>query len=183
MKEKYEELLLSTKRENIDKLLEYLNNETDFFKAPASSRFHLAKEGGLLEHSMNVYKRLYMLNKLEETKMPDDSMIISALLHDVCKVNFYVEDFRNVKNDNGVWEKVPCYKIDDKDPYGHGEKSVRMIEKFIKLTDDEAYAIRWHMGPFSGESDWQYLDKVYVKSRLSLLMHQADVYASKAMEE
>ena len=120
----------SIKRDGADKLLDYLSNRSDFFTAPASTRFHSSYDGGLAQHSINVYrclvdylsrervKELYKLSYSEET------VAIVALLHDICKTDVYVKDFRNVKNDQGVWEKVPCYKFEDKLPYGHGEKSV-----------------------------------------------------------
>ena len=136
-------------REGADKLLEYLlSDKSDFFTAPASTRFHGSYEGGLLEHSLNVYhclkdylsreraKTVYGMNYSEET------VAVSALLHDICKVNFYKVDYRNAKNDKGVWEKVPYYAIDDRLPYGHGEKSVYIITGFMKLSREEAFAIR-----------------------------------------
>ncbi|MFV0275184.1 MAG: HD domain-containing protein [Bacilli bacterium] len=183
MKEKYINLLKSTKRENIESLISYLENETDFFKAPASSRFHGNYEGGLLEHSLNVYTRLSLLNKIEEKKLSEESIIISSLLHDICKVNMYVVELRNTKNECGEWIKVPFFKAFDKSPYGHGEKSVREIEKFIKISEEEAYAIRWHMGAFEGERFYNLIDSVYTSNLLALLLHHADVYASKRMEK
>lgn len=142
------------KRDGADNFLNYLL-KTDFFTAPASTRFHGSHEGGLLEHSLNVYhclkdyleryrtKQLYRMNYSEET------IALCALLHDVCKVNFYKTDYRNAKNERGEWEKVPYYTIDDTLPYGHGEKSVYIISGFMRLTREEAFAIRYHMG-FSG---------------------------------
>ena len=138
MKEEFINLLKQIDREGMDKLIEFLER-TDFFEAPASTRFHGCFKGGLLEHSMKVYEIL-------KTKTEDsDSVKIIALLHDVCKANFYKVDYRNAKNEQGVWEKVPYYTVDDTIPYGHGEKSVMMISEFIKLTPEERYAIRWHM--------------------------------------
>ena len=136
------------KRDGAEKLLDYLTNRCDFFTAPASTRFHSAYEGGLAQHSLNVYyclkdylerervKNTYKLNFSEET------VAIVALLHDICKTDVYVKDFRNVKNEQGQWEKVPTYRYEDKLPYGHGEKSVYMISGFMRLTRDEAMAIR-----------------------------------------
>ena len=138
MKEEFLKILRTVNREGIEDLIKFLES-TDFFTAPASTRFHGNYEGGLVEHSMKVYEIL-------KTKVEDnDSTKIVALLHDICKTNFYKTDFRNVKN-NGVWEQVPYYTIEDTIPYGHGEKSVMMISEFIKLTPEEKYAIRWHMG-------------------------------------
>ena len=127
MVKEFEKLLLSTKREGMDRLLEFIR-KSDFYKAPASTRFHSCHEGGLLEHSLNVYKCLKekrsntIWNEYLE-KIPEESLIISALLHDLCKTYFYVVDYRNKKNDAGVWEKVPYYTVIDKIPYVHGEKS------------------------------------------------------------
>ena len=144
------------KRPGADKLLDYLTNKCDFFTAPSSTRFHGAYEGGLVQHSVNVYhclkdylarqrvKDMYGMNYSEET------IAIVALLHDLCKVNFYTVDYRNAKNADGVWEKVPYYTISDSMPYGHGEKSVYIVSGYFygenRLTREEAFAIRYHMG-------------------------------------
>ena len=137
------------KREGADKLLEFLE-DSDFFTAPASTRYHGSHPGGLVEHSINVYECLcdYMarprVKELYGMNYSEESIAIVSLLHDICKTNFYVETTRNVKED-GVWKTVPYYSIDDKLPYGHGEKSVYMVSAYIKLTRDEAFAIRYHM--------------------------------------
>ena len=116
--------------------IKFMEESTDFFTAPASTRFHGDHEGGLLEHSLKVYEILN--EKLKHTpiemNIPDDTIKIAALLHDICKVNFYKVSYRNAKNELGVWEKVPYYTIEDTIPYGHGEKSVMMITEYIKLT-------------------------------------------------
>ena len=147
VKEEFLMLLKSINREGMDELINFIER-SDFFKAPASTRFHGSYEGGLLEHSLNVYKILSekVKNCPIELNVSQDSIIIMSLLHDICKANFYKVDYRNAKNDLGVWEKVPYYTIDDTIPYGHGEKSVMMISEYIKLTVEEKYAIRWHMG-------------------------------------
>ena len=135
MKEEFIKLLQEIPREGMDKLIEFLK-ASDFFEAPASTRFHGAFRGGLLAHSMKVYEIL-------KTKTPDsDSVRIIALLHDICKANYYKTDYRNAKNELGMWEKVPYYTVEDTIPYGHGEKSVMMLSEFIKLTNEEKYAIR-----------------------------------------
>ena len=128
MKEEFIELLRSTKREGIEDLINFIE-KTDFYTAPASTRFHGSYECGLLEHSMKVYEILKYKTKNNVMNMEwqDDTIIISALLHDICKVNFYKVDYRNAKNERGEWEKVPYYTIDDTIPYGHGEKSVMML--------------------------------------------------------
>ena len=137
------------KRDGADKLLEYLQS-TDFFTAPASSRFHNDFDGGLCDHSINVYYRLKKLIDAEDSlynKYSDETIAIIGLLHDLCKINFYVKDYKKV-NEGGVWLTKPYYKIDEVYPYGHGEKSVYIINKYMKLTDIEALAINWHMGPY-----------------------------------
>jgi len=127
-------------------LLKWLNG-TDFFVAPASAKFHCAKECGLVEHSVRVYEVLR--EKHFEKNEDEESFAICALLHDICKINFYKISSRNVKNETtGIWEKIPFFSIDDSFPYGHGEKSVFLIERFIRLKPCEAMSIRWHMGGF-----------------------------------
>ena len=170
MKEEFIELLNTIDRDGIDKLIEFLEN-SDFFEAPASTRYHGNWEGGLLEHSMKVYEILK--TKTEDT----DSVKIIALLHDICKVNFYKADFRNVKKD-GVWEQVPYYTVDDTIPYGHGEKSVMMISEFIKLTPEEKYAIRWHMGFTEAKEVYGTIGIAYKKYPIALLTHEADLEAT-----
>ena len=149
------------KRDGADKLLDFLlSSSSDFFTAPASTRFHGNYEGGLLEHSLNVYDCLCDIMKRPRIKevygieYSEESIAIAALLHDLCKINFYNVAFRNVKNDMGKWESVPFYTIDDSLPYGHGEKSVYIISGYMRLTRDEAFAIRYHMG-FSADKDNQ----------------------------
>ena len=170
MKEEFLNLLRSINREGMEDLIKFIEN-TDFFKAPASTRFHGNFEGGLLEHSMKVYEIL-------KTKTQDsDSVKIVALLHDVCKTNFYKTDYRNVKN-NGVWEQVPYYTVEDNIPYGHGEKSVMMVSEFIKLTPEEKYAIRWHMGFTEPKELYGTLGQAYKKYPLALLTFEADLEAT-----
>ena len=170
MKEEFISLLKSTNREGMDNLLSFLE-KSDFYTAPASTRFHGDYEGGLLEHSMKVYEIL-------KTKVEDnDSTKIVALLHDICKTNFYKTDFRNVKN-NGIWEQVPYYTIEDTIPYGHGEKSVMMISEFIKLTPEEKYAIRWHMGFTEPKELYGTIGQAYKKYPLALYTHEADLEAT-----
>ena len=171
MKEEFIALLKQVNREGIDNLIDFLNR-TDFFEAPASTRFHGCFKGGLLEHSMKVYEIL-------KTKTEDnDSVKIIALLHDVCKANFYKVDYRNAKNEQGVWEKVPYYTVDDTIPYGHGEKSVMMISEFIKLTPEERYAIRWHMGFTEPKELYTTIGQTYKKYPIALLVHEADLEAT-----
>ena len=147
----YKERFVSIYNEKISRagskeLLDWISS-TDFFVAPASTKFHGAKDSGLVEHSVKVYEVLR--EKHFDSYDDEESFAICALLHDLCKIKFYKKSFRNVKNDStGVWEKVPCYTFDDSFPYGHGEKSVFLIERFMRLKPAEAMAIRWHMGGF-----------------------------------
>lgn len=174
-------------REGADKLLEFLER-SDFFTAPASTRFHGAYEGGLLRHSLNVYECLVEYLARERVKekyelnVSEETAAIVALLHDICKVNFYTVSMRNSKNEQtGQWEKVPYYAIDDKLPYGHGEKSVYMISGFMRLTRDEAMAIRWHMG-FSGIEDKNTIGKALEMYPLAFALSVADMEASYFLE-
>lgn len=174
MKEKMLELLKSINREGIDKLISFLE-KTDFFEAPASTRFHGSYAGGLVEHSIKVYEILCDKVRNSEYEFDPDTLKISALLHDICKLNYYKVDYRNAKNSLGVWEKVPYYTIDDTIPYGHGEKSVMMLSEYIKLTVEEKYCIRWHMGFTEPKELYNTLGQAYKKYPLALLTHEADL--------
>lgn len=179
MKEKFIELLRSTNREGIEDLIAFLD-KTDFFTAPASTRFHGSFEGGLLEHSLNVYEILDYKVKhcVIDMNVSEDTIKLVALLHDICKLNFYKVDYRNAKNALGEWEKVPYYTIDDTIPYGHGEKSVMMISEYIKLTPEEKYSIRWHMGYTEPKELYNTIGSAYKKYPLALLTHEADLEAT-----
>ena len=176
------------KREGADKLLEWLCDKSDFFEAPASSKYHNAFEGGLCAHSLNVARRLKLLVDTEKklcpdkesvTHITDESVIICGLLHDVCKANFYKVDFRNKKED-GEWVRVPYYTIDEELPYGHGEKSVYIINGYMRLTREEALAINWHMGGYDVRvkgGDYS-ISSALEKYPLAVLTHIADIQAS-----
>ncbi len=175
------------KRDGADKLLEYLSGRCDFFTAPASTKYHCCYEGGLAQHSLNVYHCLKAYLERERVKelyklsYSGESIAITALLHDMCKIDTYVSDFRNVKNDQGVWEKVPTYRFEDKLPYGHGEKSVYMISGFMRLTREEAMAIRWHMG-FSGSEDTNLVSRALESYPLAFALSVADMEATFLLE-
>ncbi len=175
-------------REGAEKLLDYLlSPQSDFFTAPASTRFHGSYEGGLLEHSLNVYyclkdylnrprvKESYNLN------YTDESIAIVSLLHDLCKVNCYEKGVRNVKDKAGVWQQVPTYEYADDMPYGHGEKSVYIISGFMKLTREEAFAIRYHMG-FSGTEPQNNVGSAFEKYPLAFALSTADMEATYFLE-
>ncbi len=184
-KEKFIELLKSTNRDGIEDLINWLENESDFFEAPASAKYHSNYAGGLLNHSLNVCERLFELAKIdykEDISKKDyqgtKSIILVSLLHDVCKANFYTTKYRNVKDSKGVWVKEPYYTYDDQFPMGHGEKSLSIIQRFIKLNDEEMLAIRWHMGGFEPKENYQYISKVFNQSMLALNLHLADLRAT-----
>lgn len=179
MKEEFIRLLRSTNRDGIEDLIQFLE-KSDFYKAPASTRFHGSFEGGLLEHSMKVYEILKhkVKNSVLDLNVSDDTLIIIALLHDICKANFYKVDYRNAKNERGEWEKVPYYTVDDTIPYGHGEKSVMMITEYMKLTVEEKYCIRWHMGFTEPKEVYNTLGQAFKKFPLALILHEADLEAT-----
>ena len=152
-KEIFINLLRSTGRNGIEAVIAKLE-ELGFFEAPASTRFHLSRKGGLLEHSLNVYEAAMMVrekliqrNPELERELPVKSVILSTLLHDTCKADIYVPAIVSQKNAAGYWEKVPGDQVDYSGmPLGHGEKSVIMLLKWgLEMTDDEILAIRWHM--------------------------------------
>lgn len=190
MKEKFLEIYRKNiTRPGADKPLAWLET-TDFFTAPASTRFHLSRPGGLVDHSVHVYERLDNLVTDEEGypgstfgedfTISDETIAICGLLHDICKANFYTVEMRNRKNEQGQWEKYPFYVVDDQLPYGHGEKSVYIISGFMKLTREEAMAIRWHMG-FS-DTDFKgggfSVGNAFGKFPLAVLTHIADLQAT-----
>ena len=175
-------------REGSDALLDYLENKSDFFTCPASARFHGAYAGGLCDHSLNVYHCLadYLgrerVQELYGIEIPPESAAIAALLHDLCKVGCYKAGSRNVKNEQtGQWEKVPTFFYEDPLPYGHGEKSVYIISGFMKLTRQEAMAIRWHMG-FSGEEDKRLVGQALEQYPLAFALSVADMEATYFLE-
>ena len=170
-------------------MLDYLTSDKcDFFTAPASTRYHNSCPGGLLNHSLNVYDCLcdYLSRSRVKNEYgcnaSDESIAIVALLHDICKVNFYKESTRNVKDENGVWQKVPYYEIEDTLPYGHGEKSVYVIGGFMRLTREEAFAIRYHMG-FAGNSDARDVGAAFQMFPLAFALSVADMEATYYVEK
>ena len=203
---RFEALMAQVNREGIAALMEYIR-KSDFYTAPASTKFHLSCEGGLLQHSLNVYDCLQAKKEsgtwgriLEEAGA--DALILCPLLHDLCKTHFYKIDFKNqktydpekvkaaerwqVKKDNGgafIWEQVPCYTVEDRVPYGHGEKSAMMVEQFIRLTGPERFAIRWHMGFAEAPTLHLQLNQAMAKYPLILALHEADQEASILLED
>jgi hypothetical protein len=175
-------------REGSAALLDYLENKSDFFTCPASAKFHGAYAGGLCDHSLNVYHCLvdYLarerVQELYGLEVPPESVAIAALLHDLCKIGCYKAGTRNVKNETtGQWEKVPTFFYEDTLPYGHGEKSVYIISGFMKLTRQEAMAIRWHMG-FSGGEDSRLVGQALEQYPLAFALSVADMEATYFLE-
>lgn len=190
IKDKYLETLTeNVKRPGIDRIVKFLNSKScDFFKAPASTRFHGSYEGGLAEHSMNVYYCLNDYLKRSRVKeiygldYTDETIAIVSLLHDFCKINVYKPGTRNVKDEKGVWQKVPIFEFKDEFPYGHGEKSVYMINSFMRLKHEEAFAIRFHMG-FSSTEDARLVGDAFNKYPLAFALSTADMEATYLIEK
>jgi hypothetical protein len=186
---------------NLNKLLAWLDCESDFYEAPASARHHLAEPGGLCLHSLNVYKRLHKLLHDEYegvTNSPynETSIAIVALFHDLCKANMYKPSCRNqktydpekvaaaekwtVKHDAGgdfIWETVQAYEIDEKLIFGHGEKSVFILQQFMSLSVDEATAIRYHMSSWQ-EGEARAAGDTFRRNPLAFFLHVADEAAT-----
>ena len=170
-------------REGIDKLLDWLE-KTDFYTAPASSRFHNNVEGGLCEHSINTYNRYIKLLESEfgenwQDKISKESAAIISLFHDLCKVDYYKIEFRNVKVNN-EWIQKPYFSVEDSLPYGHGEKSVYILNGFLRLTREEAMAINWHMGGFDArvKGGSYSLSEAFYRFPTCFLFHIADLQAT-----
>lgn len=195
MKDRFTSLLLSTGREGIQQTITNLE-KLGFFEAPASTRFHLAEKGGLLQHSLHVYdtamklrEQMISMNPELEARLPEDSVTICALLHDICKAEIYKVGFRNKKNEEtGRWESVPVYETDYSHfPIGHGEKSViRLMTWGVKLSMDEMLAIRWHMSawnlPFQDYEAQGNISAARDKSPLVTILQCADMLASGILE-
>lgn len=161
-------------RDGIDDLLHWLE-WSDFFTAPASTRFHLSEPGGLLEHSLNVYDNLIrLLDTYKEIQVSEETAAICALFHDLCKVNVYRAVKRNKKDDaTGKWVQYDSYEFDEKLSYGgHGSKSVFIIQKYIDLTPEEAVAINCHMSAWGDNRD--YVSKAYEQFPFAWLLSVAD---------
>jgi hypothetical protein len=174
------------KRDGAAKLLDYLLS-SDFFTAPASARFHSSYEGGLVDHSLNVYDCLNSYLKSPRTvdiigtQYSDESIAIVSLLHDLCKIDVYKKGFRNVKDEKGAWQRVDTFEYDDKMPYGHGEKSVYIISGYMRLTREEAFAIRYHMG-YSSTEDPRNVSAAFEMFPLAFALSTADSEATYFVE-
>ncbi len=184
MREIFEKIFLENiKREGSDKLLDYLR-KSDFYTAPASARYHGNVEGGLLTHSINVYNRLVDIIKAEfgenyQDHYSNETLAIVALLHDLCKIHYYKVEYRNTKNEFGEWVKVPYYAVNNAFPFGHGEKSVFMANAFMRLTNEEAMAINWHMGGFDDRAkSGGGVSEAFKMYPLCVFLHIADLTAT-----
>ncbi|MDE6260365.1 MAG: hydrolase [Oscillospiraceae bacterium] len=194
--QRFESELKKIDRPSMDKLLAYIR-KSDFYSAPASTRYHLSCEGGLLQHSLNVLDALrgllvkkesgaweYHCNGENVCTIPDESVTIMALLHDLCKTHYYKTSTRNVKNEQtGKWEKAPFYTVEDRMPLGHGSKSAMLAMQFIKLTSTEMYAIWHHMGFTEQGADFGTVGKAMELHPAVLALHTADMMASRFMED
>lgn len=175
-------------REGADRLLDWLL-KSDFTTCPASTKFHSNHEGGLIEHSVKAYKR-FVRNLVKEygenwqDHISEESVAIIGLLHDICKVGYYKQEMRNVKED-GIWVQKPYYTVDDKLPYGHGEKSVYIISGFMKLTREEAMAINWHMGGFDArvQGGSYSISGAFYEFPVALIFHLSDLEATYLDEQ
>lgn len=191
LRARFEKLLRDTGRENIDYVIEDLD-AWGFFTAPASSQGHGAYPGGLLEHSLNVYDAAIEARQAMLTLRPDleedlapESIAIAALLHDVCKADFYHLVKKKRRNEVGQYEDFEQYEIHDENfPVGHGEKSViLLLQSGLDLKDDEIYAIRWHMGPWNlSRDDEKFYRQAGRATPLQPLIHAADTLASAILE-
>lgn len=196
-KEAFINILKFVNRPGIDKLIDWLENKSDFFIAPSSASFHGAYDGGLCQHSLNVYDaatKLYASAK--EFALPEKDMnsitmeniIIASLLHDLCKTNFYKKVTKVFKDDaTNTWHHYYAYEIEDNFPLGHGEKSVIMAQNFIKLTGNEIVAMRWHMGAFDPGCTISPYEKPALNNSMNtcpllVVLQSADVMASYLME-
>lgn len=164
--------LLNTERHGMGDMVNYLTCNSDFFTAPASRSHHLAYKGGLAEHSLSVFRTMSKLADAFDAEVTMDEIAISALLHDVCKTNYYV------KTGTG-WE------VDDQLPLGHASKSVYIISRFINLTDAEVAAIMWHMGCWSPGvvQDSRSYNEAVSKYQLVPLLIAADFVSSRIVEK
>ena len=181
-KERFLELCGQIKRDGIDKLLDWLD-KSDFYTAPASSRFHGAYSGGLLKHSLNVYDELKrLLSIYPDISVSEETIIIVSLFHDLCKANFYTVEKRNRKNEAGVWESYDAYSIKERFCFGgHGSKSVYLVQHFIDLTPEEAVAINCHMGSWE-EGAAKYAGSAFEHFPIAWLVHVADESATYILE-
>lgn len=179
-------LLSNTERKGMDNIIKYLI-ESDFFVAPASTKYHGNYAGGLAQHSLNVYNLFKKKNKEYDFGLSDDTLAITALLHDLCKVNFYTVYDKNVNTaasgEKPKWAKIPAYGVNDLFPVGHGEKSVIILQQFIRLTKSEVIIIRWHMGGFEPSQSYNNISASWNICNAAVALHTADLESSYILED
>ena len=169
-------------RAGVNHLMEWLET-TDFYTAPASTRYHGAHEGGLLQHSLNVFTQLKKLCTWYGCDASNESIAIVSLFHDFCKIGTYKVEMRWRKDANDKWEQYPTWKHEEDFAYGgHGSKSVYLVQSFMALTPDEASAINCHMGQFDATT-YSNPSEVYSRNKLAWLLHVADEAATYIMED
>ena len=162
-------MMAAGNRQGFGDFVEWLE-DTDFFEAPASSKYHGSSEGMLCRHSLNVHYRMQSRQaECNARGIRPESCIVAPLLHDICKVNFYVKDGEKYKYNNNLWL-----------PVGHGERSVMLIQQHMTLTEEEMVAIRWHMGAYddAAKGGSRTLSEVFKKYPLALMLHLSDMEAA-----
>lgn len=175
---RYEEIARKfIKRDGLEELLSQLA-DSDFYTAPASTKYHDAHKEGLVKHSLNVFSELdTALREIDRERM--ESIAIVSLFHDICKIGYYKTDVRNTKDENGKWIQVPYYTVDDKLPLGHGDKSIIMLlQAGLSLTTEEMMAIRWHMGLSVPKEEYPSMTLAFTEFPLALELHIADMRAT-----
>lgn len=186
-REEFEKRLVNTDKEGVGSLIEYLR-KTDFFTAPASSIHHSNCDGGLTYHSLNVANQAKIINEATQLNLDPKSVELVCLVHDVCKANYYLKQECWRKNAENRWESYDGWKVDEKLPLGHGEKSLVIVNKFVTLTADEMAAIRWHMGAYDPGTAFNYpsgnpFHQSMNNYPLCTLIQLADLVASQVKEK
>jgi len=175
--------LLSIRRDGIDELVKYLEEKTDYFTAPASTKFHSNFEGGLAEHSNNVVELFKEKNERFSLGLSDESIYIAGYAHDLCKCNIYHKGLKLKKDPvTNKWIAYETYVTEDLVPLGHGEKSLAIIQQFIKLSLEESLMIRWHMGAYVGKDDLPNFRKATELYKSVSAFYHADDEASAFLE-
>lgn len=169
-------------RAGTPKFLEWLET-TDFFTAPASTKYHLSVPGGLVEHSIKVAVEATLICLSKGLDDMVDSAALCSLVHDICKVGVYKPTTRRARGEDGVWKTVPAYEYDDALPLGHGEKSLFLAQRHgLQLSDEEAAAIRWHMGPYRDRDAAREMSEAFQRFPLAAILHTADMAATYIVE-
>ena len=186
-KERYLKLLEEVlHEEDFNNIKDWLETG-DFFSAPASTKYHLHGEGGLCQHSLNVYDCLSKKLKDWGLEYPENSIRIVSLMHDWCKINVYVKSTRRVppeRSGTGKWETEEVWIKDDAYHLGHASKSVYLIQQFIPLNMLEIEAIHSHMGSTDLSTMFNSFDlnSIFSVNPLAICLHLADMESSYLME-